>query len=85
MKVSVEQVLEYFGQMPFDQFLLSKNSFEFDIAEFGRIIELVKDGSVDGNRYIGCLALRKLLSMVTNPPYQQTVEANVIHNLIANA
>ena len=55
------------------------------MAEFGRIIELVKDESVDSNRYIGCLALRKLLSKVEDPPFKQTVEAGVIENLIAFA
>ena len=56
--------------MAFDQFLLNKDKIEFDISEFPRIIELVKDEQTDGNRYIGCFALRKLLSMQDNPPFQ---------------
>lgn len=73
--------------MPFEQFLQVKNGFEFQLEEFDKIIELVKDQAPDNsvNRYIGCLALRKLLSVQDSPPFKQTVQRGVVATLIANA
>ena len=56
--------------------MASKDSIDFNIAELPKILSLVKDEvqqsqiNIDLLRYLGCLALRKLLSKVDNPPYQ---------------
>jgi len=98
VEIGIEEALVTFQQVAFAQLIGKKEEMFFKVSinywkthsltsaqleDFPKIIQLIINGQEDSHRFLGCLALRKLLSRVDDPPYLQTVESGVVPTLIS--
>ena len=75
IEFSIDEALTSIQSVGIAEFVAQKEQMNFKLEDLPRVLELVVRGQEDSQRYLGCLALRKLLSRTDDPPYLKTVQA----------